>query len=270
MATVNTFQTLQTRVQGRIIDLPTFVQGEIPALINEAIDALAAVHNFQCMKNEVQFFTASAATNPHILGQIPTNWKEPRGNPYYVLQQGSTRELDWTPSRQMAYRAFDPFDPNANGPPRVLLIGEAQNATVPDPSNPDLTMTNLNVEVYPNPDGLSDWTAAPAGEYRINVPCWTMLPNLVASGDHNWFTDNATGFILDYATARGFQLDWDEARAQFWFSLAWGPKYDGFSQVLIGGWARKAMNLDKSISYAPARNLRMRRDVYAEPDQWRQ
>lgn len=245
------------------------VQAEVPTLINEAQDALGAIHNWNCMKAEAQFITNHTQTFPQILGQIPSNWKEPRGNPYWVAQQGYTREIDWNPNRTMMYRSWAPFDPFSVGPPRQLLLGEPQNATIPDPDNPDLQANDLNIEVYPRPDGLSDWNIAPGGEYRVNIPYWRNIPALVAATDTNWFTINATAFLVDFATCRAFMLDWDEARANFWYAQAWGPKFDGANQNTCGGWARIALNRDKSISYAPAKTLTPRRDVYGPLQQWR-
>lgn len=264
-----TFADIQTRVQRRVIDLLDSVVAEIPTLVNEAQESLMSIHNWTVMRAELQYITNHSSATPQILGQIPSDWKEPRGDPYYIAQQGYTRELTWEPNRTFTYRAWSPFDPNSIGPPRNLLIGEPQNATLPDPDNPDLQANDLNIEVYPRPDGLSDWNTAPGGEYRINVPYWRNLPALVNPTDTNWFTINATAFLVDFATARAFMLDWDEARANYWMAQAWGPKFDGANQNTMGGWARVAMNRDKSMAYAPGRTLTPRRDVYAPLNQWR-
>lgn len=271
----NTFLDLQTRVQRRLIDVRAEVTAEIPMLINEGVDALQAIHNFRCMQAELQFTTNHSASDPHVIGQIPMNssttwaWKEPRGNPYYVLQIGDTRELVWIPNRTFAYRQWSAFNTFSIGPPRMLLIGEPSNTTVPDPSNQDLLMNNLNVEVFPAPDGMSDWNTAPGGEYRINVPYWGYQPPMTADADQNWFTLNANSFLIDFATCRGFQLDWDEARAALWYRSAWGEKFDGSNLSTVGGWARVTLNRDRSIAFAPGRTLIPRRDVYAPRDQWR-
>lgn len=270
----NTFGSTQTRVQTRVIDLPTNVQNEIPNLINEGIDALTAIHNFQVMKAEIDFTTTQQT---HLLGQMPTDWKEPRGAPYYVLFIGSTRTLVYGSSREFIYREYDPIDPNAIGPPRMLLIGEpsivigsATNTTTPaDPSNPDNNMTNLNIEVYPFPDGQSDWGAAPAGEYRVNIPYWRYMPPLVNASDTNWFVLQAQEFLVDFATARAFMINWDEQRAGFWMEQAVGKTFDGVNEVTLGGWGKVAIRKDKSISFAPGRTLTPRRDVYAPTNQWR-
>lgn len=272
----DTFSEICSRVQTRLIDVRAEVTAEIPQLVNEGIDALQGVHNWRCMQCEVQFITASRSANPHILAQIPSAttqtyaWKEPRQDPYYVMQIGDTRELVYLPNRTYAYRQWSAFNTFDKGPPRMLLLGEPVNQTVPDPSNPDKLMVNLNIEVYPEPDGNSDWNTAPGGEYRVNVPYWGYLPVLVDPSDTNWFTSNATAFLIDFATARGFMLDWDEARAGLWMRSAFGDKWDGANMNTLGGWARMAFNRDKSIAYAPGKTLVPRRDVFAPRDQWRQ
>jgi hypothetical protein len=248
-----------------LIDTPAAVQAEVPTLVAEAQTFLQATHNFNVMKSEAAFTTTTNPTNPtHIIGQIPSNWKEPRGSPYYNLQIGSTRELDWLPNRQFTYRQWDPTDPHSVGPPRNMLLGEP----VYDPDTPDYLNADLNIEVYPYPDGLSDWTTAPVGEYRIKIPYWAFLPVLSANTDDNWFTEHATNFLIDFATSRGFELDWDDQRAAIWRTKALG-NYDGIQNTTLGGWARVAINLDKSMSFAPGRVLVPRRDVYASRDQWR-
>lgn len=264
-----TFGEIQARVQTRVIDLRSAVSAEIPTFINEAIDALTAIHSWKCMMAEQQYLTNHNAANSQILGQLPADWKEPRGGPYWVAQLGYTREMTWLPNRTYAYRAWVPFGVNNTGPPRQLLMGEATNDTLPDPNNPDLNMASLNLEVYPRPDGLSDWNTSPGGEYRIRVPYWRNFPALVAANSTNWFTNNATQFLVDYATCRAFMLDWDEQRAAIWKVEAWGPRWDGSDMRTLGGSARFAFNRDKSMTYAPGGTLVPRRDVFAERDQWR-
>ncbi len=260
------FTTIQSRVQTRVIDLPSAVLSEVPTLINDAIHFLCAVHNFKVMESEVQFITSSSTTS-HILGTIPADWKEQRNEPYYVSNVGWTKEMSWQPNRDLVYRRWAPFDPNQIGPPRDLLLGEASNALIPPITQPDQDMTVLNIEIYPFSDSQSDW---PAGQYRINVPYWRYLPDLSAGSDHNWFTDQCDRFLVDFATADAFALDWDEQREGFWRSKAVGPKWDGFTYNTLGGWARQAINRDSSLKFAPGKTFAPRRDVNAPRDQWRQ
>lgn len=276
---MGSFSDLQQRVQTRVIDLPSAVQAEVPQLINDAINFLQQVHNFSVMKSEVSYFTNPAPTSapgtitPHIIGQIPTGgasglaWKEPRENPYYVLQIGETRELDWAPAgnRVYTYRQWAPFDIFAKGPPRMLLVSNPND----DPQAPDLTMTNLDIEAYPYSDSNSDWTSTPVGEYRIKIPYWGYTPPLVNASDTNWFVENARQYVIRMATAMAFELDWDEGHATYWRNSAIGANFDMADFRTLGGWGRVAVNIDKSITYAPGRVLVPRRDVYAPRDQWR-
>lgn len=266
MPTIN-YSTLQSRINTRVIDLPSAVSAEVPTLVNDAIHFLCAQHNFKVMEGEVAFVTTTPSPLTHTIGQIPSDWKEQRDNPYYLSNIGWVKEMLWQPSRLYEYRRWAPADQNQIGPPRDLLLGESKSADNPDPGNPDQDMSQLNIEVYPFPDGQSDYSD---GQYRIKVPYWRYLPELSAGTDHNWFTDWADRFIIDYATAEAFMLDWDEQRAGFWMQKAVGPKWDGFTYSTLGGWARQAINRDSSIRMAPGKSLTPRRDVLAPRDQWRQ
>lgn len=270
---MSTFSAMQTRVNNRLIDVRTSILTEVPVLINASITALQDIHNFNVMKNEATFNTlpapisAPGSLTPHIVGQIPVGWKEPRENPYYVLQLGDTRELDWAPAgnRVYTYRAWAPFDPFSKGPPRMVLLSNPND----DPSNPDLLGTNLNIEVYPYSDSASDWTTAPIGEYRVHIPYWGYLPILVNQNDTNWFTESATEFIVAEATSRGFAADWDEERSEYWLGKAYGKRFDFANMTTLGGYARQVVNKDRSQAFAPGRVLIPRRDVYGPRDQWR-
>ena len=268
-----TFSALQTRVQNWLIDTPTHVVNEIPVLITSSIAWLQAQHNFQVMQAQTQFVTSSTpalgASQTHVIGQIPTNWKCQRDvNPYYVLYIGSVRELTWQPNRTMCYRRWNAADVNQVGPPGDLLLGEATNSTIPDPDNPDLNLTDLNIEVYPFPDGSSDWSD---GNYRINVPYFGFLPQLSAGTDANWFTKDGpqAEFCVANAVWQGFMMMEDEARAQAHMRRALGAQYDGSHAASLGGWARSVIDMDKGILSMPGRSLAMRRDVYGPRDQWR-
>jgi len=262
-----TYSTIQSRVQTRVIDLPTVVLNEIPTLINDAIHFLCGVHNFQVMKAETDYTTTSSTTT-HVVGQMPADWKEPRGEyAYYLSFVGWTKQILWQPSREYVYRRWAPLDPNQVGPPRDILLGEAQDQDFPDPAGvSDNDLLQLNIEIYPFSDNQSDW---PDGQYRIKVPYWRYLPDLVNPTDHNWFTDWCDRFLVDMATADAFALDWDEGREQFWRAKALGPQWDGANYNTLGGWAAQAMNRDRSIAMAPGRVLTPRRDVMAPRDQWR-
>jgi hypothetical protein len=257
-----TYGAIQTRVQTRLIDLPPAVLAEIPTLINDAVRFLTNSHNFKVQRAEADFTTVAST---HVLGPVPADWKEPRENPYHVLNVGTTRELVWQPIRAYMYRKWPATDPNSIGPPRDLLLSEAESADFPTTPSPDQTGMASNIEVFPLSDNTSDW---PDGQYRIKVPYWRVLPDLVNTGDTNWFTDFADRYLVDFATYQGFLLDWDEQRAGIWQQQAMG-RFDGINYNTLGGWARSAINLDKSLLMAPGRTLTPRRDVMAQRDQFR-
>jgi len=225
-ADTGTYLELQNRVQTRIIDLPSAVQGEIPILINEALHELQSRHNFKVMEAELYAYTQynnhTLQTGAPYTGQptlftwptnasvapyaTPSNLKEFRDRPIFVqFSDGSLRFVELARARQDIYGTFTEGD---NSFPNVLLD------SIPSDINDDRTL-----QVYPLPDGLSDW---PDGEYRLLVPYYGYLPNLVANSDYNWLTLNPHGerFIINWATAEGFSLDWDVGNEQKWKAKA--------------------------------------------------
>lgn len=231
---VGTYLELQTRVATRVIDLPPNVQGEVPQLVNEALFELQARHSFKCMETEIYLFTqynnrvlqTGASANPITpplftwpgqsttvanydpqLG-LPGGFKEfqTSASPTWVrYQDGSVRFIEIAPDRRSIYGTFTEGD---NSFPSVILCAP-----------PTANQNDSTFEVYPLPDGLSDW---PDGEYRIQVPAFTYFPNLVANTDSNWLTLNPHGehFVIDWATAQAFGLDWDTAHQQQYTAMA--------------------------------------------------
>jgi hypothetical protein len=219
---VGTFTELQTRVQTRIIDLPSQVLAEVPQLINEALYELQSRHNFKVMERELYAYTqynnhtlqtgtpftqqpplfpwpANATISPLA---TPSTLKEWRGRVVYILyNDGTPRFVNITSERTNIYGAFTEWDPSF---PSVILD------SIPSDNANDRTL-----EVYPLPDGLSDW---PDGEYRLLLPYYSFLPTLVNGSDSNWLTTNPHGerFIIASATAEGFSLDWDTQNESKW------------------------------------------------------
>lgn len=197
-----TFDDIVTRVQRRVIDLPSAVQAEVPTLVNEAMGSLQSLHNFSVMRAVA---SATTTAGSRALLTLPTDWKEARGKPYLREELGSVRKLGWTLDIREADLAFG-VDPDLDfGYPSVLGIAE-----------PSDTLGTRAVQVYPFPDGLSDYSD---GEYRIVIPYWRILPALSGS-DSNWFTNRAAEFLTKQATGEAFGLNWDEKRAQYWFQQA--------------------------------------------------
>ncbi len=271
-----TFQTLQDRVTRRIIDLPATVTTEVPGLINKAMRTLEEMHNFKVMEAETGQLTTTAAARtlsavvatdlkqirglPYLVkndgstrdllfaahrAAVPANFKESRGLPYLVKNDGSTRDLLLAANRAAALDVFSLNDASEKGEPKLILD--------PEPSDDQNTRT---LEVFPFPDGLSDWSG---GEYRVVIPYWRYVAALSDGTDENWFTSNAEWYLVFLATAEGFYLDWDEPRAQMWEVRAGDLTPDGRAV----GEFRKVIKQDKLARLGSVRQLAMHRDVWA-------
>ena len=265
-----TFSSMQSRVQAELVDTNTSVQSFIPTWINAAIWMLEGLHNFQIMQAEAAYTTpaVSNTTPTHILGQIPTDWKCKREDPYFVMFIGTPVRLGWIATRPATYTKWETQDINQIGQPRDLLLGEPENSSFPDPANPDNSLTSLNIEFFPYSDGASDWSD---GNYRIRLPYFRYLPALVNGTDQNWFTLDGprAEFCVRYAVAQGFLFNEDEMRAQLHGAMAVGKQFDGSNETSLGGWARQVIDMDKRIMMMPGNNLRFRRDVFGSVDQRR-
>lgn len=196
---MGTFATIQTRVQTRVIDLPTAVQAEIPQLINEAMRNLQVDHNFKIMEAT---FTEETATGTRILAPVPSDFKEYRDEPWHTSNEGIVYRLTTAAERHAIWQDISEQD---IGYPLVILDNE-----------PDIN-GNRNFEVYPLPDGNSTYTD---GQYPITIPYWRFVPTLVNGSDTNWFTVNAEQFLVYQATSEAFSLDWDENRMAIWAQRA--------------------------------------------------
>ena len=202
-----TFADLQTRVNRRVIDLPTAVVAEIPTLINEAIRDAEDAHNFRIMEAEVEYNTLlNTRRLPSTGTSVPADWKEKRSAPWLREGEGGTlgtRPIEWATSKSAIVEVYALDDTVDGGRPAHIL--EASDTVF---------------EVYPFPDGNSLWTTAPVGEYRVVIPYWKLLPDLVNGTDTNWFTTEMPKYIIDQATAEAFGINWDEAREQIWAGKA--------------------------------------------------
>lgn len=193
---MGTYLAIQNRVEGRVIDLPSFVSSEVPTLINSAIRHLQNAHNFKVMEALLERTTTADSSS---LGSVPSNFKEFRGRPYYLTEAGDTEFMEIAASRQAVQGAVNTLD---IGSPYFILEAE-----------PTTELNARALEVYPIPDGNSDQSD---GEYRVKMPYWKYLADLSADGDTNWFTQNAEEYIVDKATALGFGLDWDYQSEAVW------------------------------------------------------
>lgn len=198
---MTTYLDLQNSVARRVVDTVAAVQAEVPDLINLAITEAQLRHNFGVMRADQAYSTVVA--NGHVLGNLPTDFKEYRTKPYYVTALGDK----WTIRKGTSLNAVL----------TAVRGDQTRNPLWIVEGNPDPTTGLTGLLVYPTPDGLSDF---PDGEYRITVPYWRFLPALSAGSDHNWFTDNGRQFIQDWATAEAFRMDWNEDRANYWQNQA--------------------------------------------------
>lgn len=202
------FSAIQTRVQRRVIDLPAAVIAEVPQLINVALTKLQEKHDFRVMEQELAAVTL-VNTHPLVtavggaaitIGPTgTTNVKKWRGEPWFLTyNEGAPTRMTWANSRESIWGSFDQGG-------AVSLEASFPNLILEEMAD---DTGNRTLSVYPLPDGNSDW---PDFEYRITIPYWRYLPQLVAAGDHNWFTDQPSGeeFIVRWAAGEAFALNWD-------------------------------------------------------------
>lgn len=196
-----TYEEIQENVFRNVIDAPTAVQNAVPTLVNQALRSIQIKHNFKVMETLSGPNVTTEATR--VLLASPSDFKEVRGNPYYVtFNSGRVKPIYYAANR-VAVQEYWP--PDADGYPANLLQSE------PDDNG------SFNFEVWPLPDGLSDWTD---GEYRVYIPYWRFLAAFEEGSDSNWFSNNAELWLEYYATAKGFSIDWDEERAAYYTQLA--------------------------------------------------
>lgn len=207
-----TYSDLQTRIKRNLIDTPTSVQLEVPLLINEALKTLQGKHNFQVQKATHNVTTAQSGI---VLGAVPEDWKEFRGRPYFLSEQGARQTL-----LTVAANTQDMFAYRGNnldkGSPRYITID------FPDTGGQSVFI------IMPTSNQLSDY---PDGEYRITIPYWRYLPALSGDLDQNWFTINETAvsYIVKRCVADGFYMNEDEQRAQTWE----GRAKDAYKDLLL-------------------------------------
>lgn len=200
-----TFTDIQNRVKTRLIDLPAATLAEVPSLVNQAMRELQSRHNFWIMQKNMAANTTAAT---RTLAATPSDFKEFRLEPFYTENTGYIVPMDTAKSRREINSIYETDD---TGPPSYILRGE--------PSD-DAGASSL--EVWPLSDGQSDYSAAPAGEYRVTMPYWRYLPALAGGGDTNWFTAHPIGelYLINAATALGFMVNWDVSKETEWLSLA--------------------------------------------------
>lgn len=222
-----TFIALQNEVLALVIDTPSAVQTYVPQYVNRAIRKLQNKHNYKVMEAEATRVTVAGVRT--LDTARPTDWKEPRGNPYYIENFGSYRRMFWVSSKGNALARW--------GNDVTLDIG-APGALYED----DLPG---EFNVFPYPDGLSDY---PDGQYRITIPYWKYLSNLISDTDENWFTTNAEQYIVKRAVGDAFSANEDENRAQYWYGLA----QEEYAEVLALDKSRRISETDTLVPHTGA------------------
>ena len=195
-----TLSQLRGRITEHVYDAPGFVTSTVvDRWINEAVRKLQEHRNYRVMEAEL---AANTATATRVLVARPSNWKEAQQDrPYYRRQLGDVVFLRWAGGEEDVRKEFTYNEADEKGAPRWLY--EAR---------PSDELGTRNIEVYPFPDGLSDWTSAPAGQYRIVIPYWKYLTPLTGDSAENWFTNNAEEYIEFYGHWRAFRASWDRQR----------------------------------------------------------
>ena len=161
------------------------------------------------------------------LGNLPSDFKDFRGLPYWTDDLGTTWHLRAiSHSREEVLRAYG-IGVGDTGQPTILLVEEPAGSAT------------WSLEVYPIPDGLA---VTSDGEYPIQLPYWAYLPTPTTN---DWFTDNAEEFLVYAATAEGFALLQDPGNYQFWRLKAFGAFWD--QRRMAGGELKRAISRDKGM-----------------------
>lgn len=190
------FATIQTKVKDYLLDLPDETELLVPEWINFVIREAEDDHNFRYMEAVEQYPTVEGNRD---LGLKPDRWKDFRGYPYLIRDDGGTSEIDWAASLSDMVRQYSD-DPDVDkGAPQFLLQSED------------------SFDVYPYPDGQSDYTD---GEYVLDVPYWRYSAELTADVDTNWLTDNYPWYVIFAAVSKGLVFNRDEQRAAGYVGMA--------------------------------------------------
>ena len=237
---MTTIDELVTRIERRLIDLPTAITTESITLVNEAIRAGCKRHNFYQMKAEVEATTVDLTRK---LVNVPVRFKEQRDAPY--LREGQDGNLGDRPLRMLASleearREYALTDTDDFGRPQAIL------------REYDDDNTQDEFLVFPFPDTSSNWDD---GLFRVVVPYWR-YPAVLTTGQSNYFTDNWEEYLVNKATAEGFSIAWADVRAS-----KWEKKADTEFKML--------KNADKLSDLTRVSTLGVFRDVHSSKTQRR-
>lgn len=226
------FSTIKGHIREYVIDVPAETEALLDDWVNEALLDAERRHNFQHMYATESYTTTE---DTRKLGDVPDNYKEPRGLPWKLFDDGQTVEFDWAASESDMIRQYGNDNDLDDGEPEFLL--EVYNQT----------SGKREFHLYPLPDDNSDYSD---GDYRIEVPVWLYSPALADEGDTNWFTNQFPFYLIYKATYFGLLFNRDESRASAFNQLA--------EQMY-----RNAKSLDKRSKIPPRFTMPARRGVHA-------
>lgn len=219
------FAAIKSKVESYVLDLPSSTQTLIGDWVNKAVRDAEVEHNFLHMLAEQTYITSPGV---RVLGAKPALWKARRAAPSLLFDDGGDEEIYWAPSGSEMVRVYDTGDPDDDGEPVFLLE------------------TASDLEVYPFPDGISDYAD---GNYRVVVPYWSFSAVLTDDADTNFFTTAGEWYTVFAAVAEGLMFNRDEERAVQYLERA--------NQQLS-----KLIRADKSMRRARRDHLTIRPAVY--------
>lgn len=197
------FGELKSEVSAYLLELPSETIPRIGGWLNEAQRKAAERHNFRFMDSTL---SADTVAGNRFLANKDPQWKEAGSPPFFMRQDGSTKEIAWAPSETEMLRMFAPDLPQEG------------NQSPPDTGRPRFILERLtDLQVFPFPDGRSGWND---GEYRLHMPFWKYPEPLVNDGDENWFTRNMAYYLVFYAAGEGFLFNENDTRAQIYMGKA--------------------------------------------------
>jgi len=173
---------------------------ELPLAINLAIRDAEDRLTLRAMEASTELTTVILPASPtqaqkdtsRILGVKPALWREARAKPQLHEDAGGLIEKEWIMDEQEAFRIYD-----------------EQATDTGEPAHIQERISDF--AVFPYSDSLSDYTDK---EYRVRLYYYAYLADLAAITDTNWFTDNATNFLI-WAAAGDllFRVPGQEGRA---------------------------------------------------------
>ncbi len=194
------FAQVQTNVENYLLDLPSETQALIPDWIERAVREAEEDFNFDHMQAEARIQTVAGVRE--LLNE-PLRYKEGRGNPYLLTSDGDREPIQWAASFEdmLAQSPESSTDTTLGADKPAFILGRY-----------DEYDDDFELEVYPLPDGNSNWDN---GEYRIRIPYWRYTDGS-SNNSTNWFTQNIPFYVIFKAAAFGFEFNRDERRAQYW------------------------------------------------------